>query len=118
MPRHFYEVFMKRRLIYVVGALLLIGGVTVACQSTKAATAFPTATELPATATPVSEPTSTATPVPATKESAATPTQAATGAAAGPTPTPPWQIPEVSESDHVVGGENAAFVLVEYADFQ
>jgi hypothetical protein len=37
---------------------------------------------------------------------------------AGPTPTPPWQIPGIQPDDWVKGGSEAGLTLVEYSDFQ
>jgi hypothetical protein len=78
----------------------------VACKATEAPTLEPaaTATVPKATATLAQKSVPTATLAAASKP--------------GATPTPPWQIPELQESDWVKGGVNAGLVLVEYSDYQ
>jgi hypothetical protein len=92
---------------FLLVSLVLVAG-SVACQSpTPEATPTrpqPTAT---AAAAPTSPPEDTPTP---TKEPAA--------GRPVPTPTTPWQIPEVQPDDWVKGGADAGLILVEYSDFQ
>ena len=94
---------MVRRLISLVGVLALLSGF-VACQ--PAGTATSQATQAIETSTPMVVSTATSVPAP-------TPT-----AQAPVTATPPWQIPEVQDSDWVRGGANAGLTLVEYSDLQ
>ena len=96
---------MVRRLISLVGVLALLSGF-VACQ--PAGTATSQATQAIETSTPMVVSTATSVPAP-------TPTGPAQAAA---TATPPWQIPEVQDSDWVRGGANAGLTLVEYSDLQ
>lgn len=102
---------MSKRWVLLLGVLALCG--LVACQSTAAPTGetastatlpVATATEVKAeaTATGVQKSASTATPAPKP----------------GATPTPPWQIPEVRDSDWSTGAEDAGLVIVEYSEFQ
>jgi cyclophilin family peptidyl-prolyl cis-trans isomerase/protein-disulfide isomerase len=120
----------KYTIIGLLVALLALGTL-VACQS-----ASPTETAVPATATaplataPLATATQAAmptkTPVP-TQQATATPASAdvptvtppATGTEkAGATPTPVWQIPQVTETDWGEGNPDAKLVIVEYSDFQ
>jgi len=121
---------MKKWTLWAGGLLLALG--VAACQATTPtvsppavmSTAVPptaTATTLPPTATPKSAlPHGGATTAPT-----ATPGVAQSPAvtrpksnAASPTPTRPWQIPELEAGDWTTGGDDAGMVLVEYSDFQ
>jgi hypothetical protein len=112
---------MRKRLIWLLAAILLLGGLA-ACQS---ATSEPTATSTStvavvarATATPVP---STPTPAPtvtATPEPQATKPAQDSGSKPQPTPTVEWQIPKIGEKDWGKGNPQAGLVLVEYSDFQ
>ncbi|MFZ5916817.1 MAG: hypothetical protein ACOYZ7_07795 [Chloroflexota bacterium] len=100
---------MLKRWTPLLGVLLL-GGL-VACQTpAPGATPTsppPTATSPPATAT--ARPTITPAPTATTGPVASKPT---------PTPTQPWQIPEIQPDDWASGSADAGMVLVEYSDFQ
>jgi hypothetical protein len=86
---------MIKRLIGLVGVLALLSGL-VACRPS----ATLTSQVAKATGSPTPKATSTATGMPAA------------------TPTPPWQIPQVQESDWVTGAADAGLTLVEYSDLQ
>lgn len=113
---------MLKRLLLLLGVLLL-GGLLLACQSPTpepvSTPSRPTATAVADTPTP--EPTAkpaTDTPVP---EPTATPQPENTPVAAGkpsPTPTTPWQIPEIQPDDWVTGGADAGLIIVDYGDYQ
>lgn len=109
----------RSRLVFLSGILLL--GALVACQSqtpettpskpTPLATLVPTATSV---AAPTPEPTAVASPAP--KD---TPSSKVARAKPSPTPTQPWQIPEIQPDDRAKGGgADAGLTLVEYSDFQ
>jgi hypothetical protein len=108
---------MSKRWILLLGVLLLSG--LAACQTqtpeatplkpTTLPTLASTATKVVALPTPT--PTATASPVP---EDTAVPE----GAKAMPSPTRPWQIPEIQPDDWTKGGVDAGLILVEYSDFQ
>lgn len=106
---------MLKRMILLFGTLLL-GGL-IACQS-------PTPTSKPATVVPTPEPTATPLAPTPTLEPTATPMPEDTpapGAVAdkpSPTPTTPWQIPEVQADDWLQGGASAGLTLIVYGDFQ
>ena len=102
---------MSKRWMILVGLLAICG--LVACQSADAPTLEPeatapqptaTATQAAATATVAQKSAPTATPSPASEPGAES--------------TPPWQIPELRESDWAKGAEDAGLVLVEYSDYQ
>lgn len=97
---------------FLVFTVLLLGGLA-ACGTPAPQ---PTATPVPDTATPRPSPT------PAPAEPSPTPEPTATTEVdqvdAGPTPTPPWQIPEIQPDDWVKGGSAAGLTVVEYSDFQ
>jgi hypothetical protein len=100
---------MTRRVRFLVGLALVCG--LVACRSTAAPTATltpapePTQTRVVPTATPAQE---------APKPTATSDTESASDSESGP----PWQIPEVRESDWTKGPDDAPLVIVEYSDFQ
>ena len=103
----------RSRLVFLSGILLL--GALVACQSqtpeTTPSKPTPLATSVAAT-TP--EPTAVASPAP--KD---TPLSKVARAKPSPTPTQPWQIPEIQPDDRAKGGgADAGLTLVEYSDFQ
>jgi len=112
-------------LVFLSGILLL--GALVACQSqtpettpskpTPLATLMPTATSV---AAPTPEPTAVASPVPEdTPAPKDTPSPKVARAKPSPTPTQPWQIPEIQPDDwDKGGGADAGLTLVEYSDFQ
>lgn len=109
---------MKQRLIFALGALLLIGGLA-ACQSATPSVVPPMATSPRATLTPIPQPTSTPKPLVGTIATPnAGPRRIAEAVPLEPTPILPWQVPEVSDTDWAKGGEETRFVLVEYADYQ
>jgi hypothetical protein len=101
---------MFKRQSFLFGILLLAG--SVACQSPSPeatlASPEPLAT-MAMTSTP--EPTATPSPMPE-------PAGEEVGAKASPTPTIPWQIPEIGVDDWVKGGADAGLTIVEYSDFQ
>lgn len=112
---------MRKRLIWLLAAILLLGGL-VACQSatpdatatstsTVAVVVRATATSVPSTPTPV--PTATAAPEPQATKPAQEP-----GSKPQPTPTSEWQIPRIGEKEWGKGNPQAGLVLVEYSDFQ
>jgi cyclophilin family peptidyl-prolyl cis-trans isomerase/protein-disulfide isomerase len=113
---------MLKRFVWFVMVGALLGGL-VACQTgTATPSPVPTGTvavatmtavpaTVPATATSTIEPAASA-----TVTSVVTP--AAGGTKPAPTPTVPWQIPELRTSDWIRGGANAGMILVEYSDFQ
>ena len=120
---------MKKRLMWLLAATLLLGGAA-ACQSqTPEATLPPTATKIVAVATRTPVPTNTPAP---TNTSAPSPTIEATPTAgdketvptrkpqdkSAPTPAQPWQIPPVREGEWAKGNPDAGLVLVEYSDIQ
>ena len=93
---------MSKRLIWLLGLLVMAG--LVACGPTATPTLEPTPTAM-LTATP--KPTSTPRPASGsggTSESGAS--------------EPAWQIPQVRESDWTHGASDAPLVIVEYSDFQ
>ena len=111
----------RSRLVFLSGILLL--GALVACQSqtpettpskpTPLATLVPTAMSV---AAPTPEPTAVASPAPKDTPS---PTPKVARAKPSPTPTQPWQIPEIQPDDWAKGGgADAGLTLVEYSDFQ
>jgi len=113
---------MSKRLVLLLGVLLLPG--LVACRSqmpgatlsksTPLPTAAPTATLVAVLPTP--KPTATTSPV---LEDTPTPAFEVTGTKPSPTPTRPWQIPQVQTDDWVKGGgDDAGLTVVEYGDFQ
>lgn len=106
---------MFKRPILLFG-LLLLGGL-LACQA-PTPTSEPVATSL--TAVPTPEPTDTPSLVQPSPEPEDTPSPTLTSSEDGPSPasTPPWQIPQIRESDWVRGGADAGLTIVEYSDFQ
>lgn len=113
---------MLKRLFLLMGVLLL-GGLLLACQSptSEPVSTPPQPTATQAADTPTPEPTAvpaTDTPIP---EPAATPLPKNTPVAAVkplPTPTAPWQIPEIQPDDWVTGGADAGLIIVDYGDYQ
>jgi len=111
---------MSKRWTLFLGLLAICG--LVACRSTAAPTLEPAATATQAKAEPTATATQakvepTATQAQATATSAPTATLAAASKPAA-TPTPPWQIPGIQESDWTRGAGDAGLVIVEYSDFQ
>jgi len=113
---------MYKRLFLLIGALLLSG--LVACQKTTPDATLPlpdpTSLPQPTAVAPTWVQTATlpaAQPSPMPEETPA-PTSLAVEARPSPTPTTPWQIPNVQPDDWVQGGDNAGLTLVEYGDFQ
>ena len=111
---------MSKGLLRLWGLLAVCG--LVACQAAVTPTLAPSSTPVP---TSTSVPTST--PVPAaptatqvsavTKEEKPKPT-ATTESVAEADTEPPWQIPQVGESEWTKGTTGAGLVVVEYSDFQ
>jgi hypothetical protein len=100
---------MSKRWTLFLGLLAICG--LVACRSAATPTLEPVATATQAKVEP------TATQAQATATSAPTATLAAASKSAA-TPTPPWQIPGIKESDWTKGADDAGLVIVEYSDFQ
>ena len=111
---------MLKRTLWLAGAVLLLMA-AVGCQPATTATVAggpsPSATAIPAkpTGTALARTTATA---PATPTSAAPAKPTSTTAGPAPTPTPAWQIPQISDEDWVKGGADARLVVVEYSDLQ
>ena len=94
---------MSKRWMNLLGLLAICG--LVACRSADAPTLEPEATATQSRET-APQPTATATQA------------AATASEPGAEQMPPWQIPELRESDWAKGAEDAGLVLVEYSDYQ
>lgn len=110
---------MSKRWIFLLGLLAVCG--LVACQSTDAPTLEPEATAPPKATATEAKATATEVKVEATATQAqkSAPTvKPATGSKPEATPMPPWQIPEVRESDWTKGADDAGLVIVEYSDYQ
>jgi hypothetical protein len=86
---------MIKRLLGLMGALALLGGLVACRGSATSSSPVGTATVSPAptaTSTPTGRPAATATPV--------------------------WQIPRIQESDWVRGSADAGLTVVDYSDLQ
>lgn len=86
-------------------------------SSTVTAAPKPTNTPVPAV-TPTATPSAAPSATPSATQKGATPTVRPTRSSGEPTPTRPWQIPEVQSADWAKGGEDAGLVIVEYGDYQ
>ena len=109
---------MSKRWMNLLGLLAICG--LVACRSADAPTLEQEATATQSRET-APQPTATATQAAATATVAQKSAPTATPAAAsepGAEQMPPWQIPELRESDWAKGAEDAGLVLVEYSDYQ
>lgn len=121
----------KRSWTLALFIALLLGALT-ACQKpspTATIVSLPTATPRPPTATVAptmpATPTQSALPTPtadvqapATSVPQPTPTSRWPRPQTALTPTPAWQIPEVSDDDQKRGAADAGMILVEYGDYQ
>lgn len=112
-------------------SILVLLSVLAACRSPATSTPELAATATAEVATKAPQPTATPEPTTAEQPTAApdptatpravpTPTaaQQTEGSKPAPTPTRPWQIPQIREEDWVKGGAEAGLVIVEYSDFQ